>query len=243
MRKYEFFIYKYIEDHRKAWERLSLRKRQKISKYLHIFKGASDVFMKSGYNEASISQISRHAGVSKGTIYSYFPSKLQLFQKVIRRLCFEEKKRFRASLPVPSGEFTETLQYVAEAYIRMSLADTAIHLHRTVISVSHYMPIVCELYDKVRQDNISQLYKYFSDEMARDGMPKVSREAVEIFISSCQTRLIFRCQLGLLVDASDQDVRTVAAAATRLFLSALDVPSRPIAWKTVAQTSLENLDD
>jgi TetR/AcrR family fatty acid metabolism transcriptional regulator len=48
-----------------------------------IFEAAVDVFSTRGYHNATMSEIATAAGVGKGTIYEYFPSKLQLFQQLL----------------------------------------------------------------------------------------------------------------------------------------------------------------
>jgi TetR/AcrR family fatty acid metabolism transcriptional regulator len=48
-----------------------------------IFKAAVEVFSTRGYHNATMSEIATAAGIGKGTIYEYFPSKLQLFQQML----------------------------------------------------------------------------------------------------------------------------------------------------------------
>src|SRR5438045_1444975 len=59
------------------------RKRQQI------LDGARQAFLEHGYDGASVNDIMRAAGVSKGTIYAYFPSKEKVFQALI----FEDRRR------------------------------------------------------------------------------------------------------------------------------------------------------
>ena len=46
--------------------------------------GARAVFLNAGFDGASMNDIARAAGVSKGTLYAYFDSKEQLFEALIR---------------------------------------------------------------------------------------------------------------------------------------------------------------
>ena len=54
------------------------------SKRRQILEGASRVFMDLGFDGASMGEIARAAGVSKGTLYAYFGSKDELFEAIIR---------------------------------------------------------------------------------------------------------------------------------------------------------------
>lgn len=49
-----------------------------------ILEAARHVFARSGYNETTIDSIAEEAGVAKGTVYLYFPSKQDLFRAALR---------------------------------------------------------------------------------------------------------------------------------------------------------------
>lgn len=51
-----------------------------------LVAAAEEVFGEGTYDEASIVEITRRAGVSQGTFYLYFPSKLDVFREVVRDL-------------------------------------------------------------------------------------------------------------------------------------------------------------
>ena len=48
-----------------------------------IIEGARRVFIDKGFEAASMNDITREAGVSKGTIYVYFANKEELFEALI----------------------------------------------------------------------------------------------------------------------------------------------------------------
>jgi len=48
-------------------------------KFDQVLSGARDVFLRDGFEGASVDDIARAAGVSKATLYSYFPDKRLLF--------------------------------------------------------------------------------------------------------------------------------------------------------------------
>lgn len=59
---------------------------------------ALEVFAESGYHSASISQIAKKAGVSKGLMYNYFESKEQLLEQVVEGLYQEGIKDFEVEV-------------------------------------------------------------------------------------------------------------------------------------------------
>src|SRR5690242_16730812 len=52
-----------------------------------ILEGARAVFLAQGFDAASMGEIARTAGVSKGTLYVYFDSKETLFQAIVQEQC------------------------------------------------------------------------------------------------------------------------------------------------------------
>lgn len=54
------------------------------AKRRQIMDGARSAFLASGFDGASMNDIAREAGVSKGTLYAYFGSKEELFEAIIQ---------------------------------------------------------------------------------------------------------------------------------------------------------------
>ena len=55
---------------------------QDSAKRRQIMDGARAVFLAQGFDAASMGEIARAAGVSKGTLYVYFDSKEKLFEAI-----------------------------------------------------------------------------------------------------------------------------------------------------------------
>src|ERR1700716_650549 len=58
-----------------------------------IIDGACRVFMERGFDAASMGEIARAAGVSKGTLYVYFENKEDLFQAIVGEECQAQAER------------------------------------------------------------------------------------------------------------------------------------------------------
>src|SRR5689334_13572910 len=57
------------------------------AKRRQILDGARAVFLSQGFDAASMGEIARAAGVSKGTLYVYFKSKEELFESIVHQQC------------------------------------------------------------------------------------------------------------------------------------------------------------
>ena len=62
------------------------------AKRRQIMEGAREVFLAQGFDAASMGEIARKAGVSKGTLYVYFDSKEQLFEVIVHEACEAQAK-------------------------------------------------------------------------------------------------------------------------------------------------------
>src|SRR5262249_6912705 len=69
------------------------------AKRRQIIEGARQVFLAQGFDGASMGQIAREAGVSKGTLYVYFDSKEDLFQVVAYDECLAQAEQVFALDP------------------------------------------------------------------------------------------------------------------------------------------------
>jgi TetR/AcrR family transcriptional regulator len=60
------------------------RSRRKDARPGELLASALDLFVERGFAATRVEEIARHAGVSKGTLFLYFPSKEDLFKAVVR---------------------------------------------------------------------------------------------------------------------------------------------------------------
>jgi AcrR family transcriptional regulator len=85
------------------------------AKRQQILDGARRCFLAQGFDAASMNEIVKTAGVSKGTIYAYFPSKEKLFEALI----FQDRRK--------QAEQTVVIEDDARA-IRLVLHDLGLRL-------------------------------------------------------------------------------------------------------------------
>src|SRR6187551_2857078 len=87
------------------------------SKRRQILDGARKVFMDLGFDGASMNEIARSAGVSKGTLYVYFADKNRLFEAIVEEEVLEQgKAAFNFD---PARDVGTTLRDFGQAYIQM----------------------------------------------------------------------------------------------------------------------------
>src|SRR5579885_2290339 len=79
-----------------------------------ILAAALDVFGEHGLANARLEDIAKRAGLSKGTIYLYFPNKEELFREMVRQLIVtqleEGEREFGASTNSANDALTEFMR-------------------------------------------------------------------------------------------------------------------------------------
>jgi AcrR family transcriptional regulator len=61
------------------------RQRRKQARPQELLDAALELFVEKGYAATRTEEVAQHAGVSKGTLYLYYPSKEDLFKAVVRQ--------------------------------------------------------------------------------------------------------------------------------------------------------------
>lgn len=64
---------------------MSLRDKKKIETRKSIFEIAGRLFKEKGFDNTTIDEITKEAGIGKGTFFNYFPTKEALLQDFIKR--------------------------------------------------------------------------------------------------------------------------------------------------------------
>src|SRR3954468_6972612 len=82
-----------------------------------IMDGARAVFMDQGFDAASMGEIARKAGVSKGTLYVYFDSKEVLFEAIVEEQCRAQAEQVFA-LDSNDHDVEGVLTRLGAAYVR-----------------------------------------------------------------------------------------------------------------------------
>ena len=60
------------------------RQRRKETRPQELLDAALALFVEKGFAATRAEEVAQHAGVSKGTLYLYYPSKEELFKAVVR---------------------------------------------------------------------------------------------------------------------------------------------------------------
>jgi AcrR family transcriptional regulator len=190
------------------------------AKRRQIIEGARKVFMDLGFDGASMGEIARAAGVSKGTLYVYFVDKSRLFEAIVEEESLEQGKlTFNFD---PERDVTTTLMEFGQAYIQLLCRPGGGSAIRTVMAIAERMPEVGRnFYNNVIAVTTARLTAYLEararlGDLAIDDVPLAATQ----FTQMCQASLFQPFIFQAAPAPSPERIRHVIASATRTFLAA-----------------------
>jgi AcrR family transcriptional regulator len=187
-----------------------------------IMDGAHRVFMKLGYDAASMNDVTREAGVSKGTIYVYFQSKEELFSALIQRA----KGRFVESIrdllahhPDPE----EGLRAFGHIFIRQIFESEMIPAMRILLGVVDRMPTLCQNFFASSPSNARTVLKQYLDGHVEAGYFEIEDTAlaaiqyIELVTGAFMKGRLFN---EITKQPSIEDVNRVVDSGLAVFMAA-----------------------
>ncbi|MBI3924806.1 MAG: TetR/AcrR family transcriptional regulator [Armatimonadetes bacterium] len=121
-------------------------RRRKEARPEEITEAALRAFAEKGYADTRLDDVARSAGISKGTIYLYFPSKDELFKAVVRRSVVPLLEALQARLERLEGSTEQFLRQELKGLLRSVLETDARHVVRLIVSEGHRFPDLTEFY-------------------------------------------------------------------------------------------------
>jgi AcrR family transcriptional regulator len=190
------------------------------SKRRQILAGASKVFMDLGFDGASMGEIARAAGVSKGTLYVYFADKYRLFEAIVEQETLEQGRlsfNFDPGRDVPTS-----LRDFGRSYIQLICRPGGGSAIRTVMAIAERMPDVGRrFYESVLAETINSLASYLETHVAaKDLVIDDCQLAASQFLLMCQASLFLPFIFQAAPPPSPERIAQVVESATRMFLSA-----------------------
>jgi AcrR family transcriptional regulator len=190
------------------------------SKRRQILDGARKVFMDLGFDAASMNEIARSAGVSKGTLYVYFADKIRLFEAILENEAREQGKvAFNLD---PARDVETTLREFGQAYMALLCRPGGGSWIRTVMAIAERMPEVGRrYYANVLEKLVNHLADYLKARVATGDL-KIDDcgLAASQFMEVCKASLFLPFVFQAAPAPSAERIDEVVDSATRMFLAA-----------------------
>lgn len=186
-----------------------------------ILDGAKRVFMRSSFDAASMNDITREAGVSKGTLYVYFENKEDLFTALIARerniIVNSVKQSLNGNEPIE-----EALHAFGVKLVTSITSDYTIRAMRTVLGVIDRMPRLAQRFFTATPENGYTVLKAYLDQQVSAGTLSIedTEIAAKQFIDLAMAGMFKGRLFGMCDAVSAESIEKNVRSAIRVFLAA-----------------------
>jgi AcrR family transcriptional regulator len=189
-------------------------------KFGQVLDGARTVFHAHGFEGASVDAIAQAAGVSKATLYSYFPDKRLLFMEVARAECAGQVDEAQAILS-PDAAPRAALRAAGLRITGFVLSEFGQSIFRMCVAEAERFPDLGREFFRTGPAVFrEQLCDYLRMAMARgdlaiDDVPL----AAEQFVELCHAVLFVEMVFGVRHSASRAEIERVVDGAVETFMA------------------------
>lgn len=186
-----------------------------------ILEGAKRIFMKFGFDAASMDDVTRETGVSKGTLYVYFRNKQELFTAIMQ----SEQAAFATAMHlalVEHSDVTAGLHDFGLRFISHVTEEKMIAAMRTALGVRERMPDLCQRFFAGSQ-SLRAILREYLERSADDGKLNIEDIdlATEQFLDLASGGFFKLRLFGSITESPTMlEIQRVIAGAVRAFMAA-----------------------
>ncbi|HLH92806.1 MAG TPA: TetR/AcrR family transcriptional regulator [Xanthobacteraceae bacterium] len=194
------------------------------SKRRQIIDGARAVFLAQGFDAASMGEIARAAGVSKGTLYVYFENKEELFEAIVHEQCQAQAEGL-FDLDAANPDVEAVLVNLGTNFVKFLCEPGKASPLRTVIAIADRMPeIGRKFYETGPAEGIGMLADYIKAQVDAGVLAVEDCEiAAAQFLDACQSTLFKPVLFNFAPPPSPERIERVVGIAVKTFLAAYRV--------------------
>ena len=193
---------------------------KKGRKFDQVLDAACQIFLTDGFDRANMDDIAARAGVSKATVYSYFPDKRLLFIEAAKTEI--NRRAMDAETAIPEGTpVALVLEFTARILSEFALSEFGKNLFRICISNVEEFPELGQMFfESGPEMALNRLADYFRD-ATEQGELNVDdpRFAAAQFVELCKADIFVRTMLGVPPEITKDQVDKVVKGAVEMFLA------------------------
>lgn len=191
------------------------------AKRRQIVEGARRIFLDRGFDAASMMDIAKAAGVSKGTLYVYFKNKEELFAAIVQQECAHHAEGM-FKLDGDDHDVEKVLTQVGIDYLHFLCNTGKAASLRIVIAIADRMPTIGKtFYETGPKWGIARVQTYLEAQVLTGVLAIDDCEiAASQFLDACQSTLFKPVLFNFEPPPSEERIRKVVGMAVRMFLAA-----------------------
>ncbi len=122
------------------------RARRKDARPGELLDAALDLFVEKGFAATRSEEVAARAGVSKGTLFLYFPTKQDLFKAVVHENLATRFVAWNAEYETFAGTTAEMLRYCLDSWWQHVGTTKASGISKLILTEAHNFPDVAAYY-------------------------------------------------------------------------------------------------
>lgn len=185
---------------------------------------ATKVFLESGYERTSMAQIAERVGGSKGTLYSYFPSKGDLFVEVVIHMgkeAFDSAFAMLDPAVADSSDLGALLRRFGETFLATVCQPRFIAARRVVIAEAAESDIGQKFYEVGPKVGDAMISTFLASQMKagrlREAPPDV---ATRQLMALLEAETLLLCLMSIPPRLSKPEIKRMVDNAVSTFLAA-----------------------
>ncbi len=193
---------------------------RKGRKFDQVIDGAKAVFLREGFEGASVDEIARDAGVSKATLYSYFPDKQHLFLAVLETECAHQSE-VEILLHASEQDVEDTLRVICKTLITFFLSRFGQDMFRVCVAEAQRFPELGRtFYDSGPKKWGRKISQFLDSPKAREVLEiEDTLLAADQLAQLCRADLMLKVLFGIEKDPPEAEIDRIADEAVKTFLA------------------------
>ena len=189
-------------------------------KFDQVLEGAREIFLAAGFEGASVDDIARAAGVSKATLYSYFPDKRLLFMEVARLECQRQAETSLQMIDTTAPP-REVLKTAATRMLGFMLSEFGQRVFRICVAEADRFPdLGRQFYETGPRMVRERLKTYFQNAVARGHLKIDDFDlAADQFAELCKADLFPRWVFNIDPHFTPAEIERVIDGAVDTFMA------------------------
>jgi len=189
-------------------------------KFQQVLEGAREVFMRDGFEGASVDDIAKAANVSKATLYSYFPDKRLLFMEVASAECNRQAEE-SMELVDRNAPVRQVLEFGARRMIQILTSHFSRQMFRVCVAESERFPeLGRKFYESGPQMGRRHVKDYLTEAAARGELAVEDFDlAADQFLELCKADLFAKMVFGIQSEFSPAEIDRIVMGAVDTFMA------------------------
>ena len=194
---------------------------RKGRKFDQVLEGARAIFLRDGFEGASVDDIAREAGVSKATLYSYFPDKRLLFMEVAKCECARQADEAAELIEAEAMPVEKVLRFAAERFIDYMSSEFALSTYRLCVAEADHFPQLGHDFYHSGPELVRQRMVDYLKKAAARGEVKIEdfELAADQFAELCKVDIHNRLIFGIGDCCDPRDRNRIIDGAIEMFLA------------------------